>query len=69
MLICVSMNINYGQTAAKGEFAESSLGSGLGPIKQRAVLSWDSPPPNLGQGFTFKGYVTGDHSNISLSSL
>lgn len=69
MLMCVSMNINYDQSAAKGGFAESNLRSGLGPIKQTAVVSWDSLSSTLRPGFPFKGYATGDHSDISLSSL
>lgn len=71
VLTSVSMDINYEQTAAKGGFAESNFFSGLRPVcrtrqwSRRGTVS----SPNRGQGFPFKGYPTGDHSNILLSSL
>lgn len=53
VLICVSMNINYDQTTSKGKFAESNLCSGLGPIEQTAVMSWDSLSSTLRAGVSF----------------
>lgn len=69
----VRMNINYDQTVAK----ESGLQKptlALGWVQfqlmgQRAVTLWNSLSSHLGQGFSFKGYSTGCHSNILSSSL
>lgn len=55
VLICVSLNINYSQRAAKGGFEESNLFSGLAPVcrtdsphvRERSL----SPPHRSGASF------------------